>query len=187
MSDYGRDLIVKMSMTLTRRELEFGMQNFHAMVGEPVVLMVDKTLGQWNMMTRRLGQDLDMERFVLVANTSDGHTPPRDANGDTTGAHIRRPRNQFIIFRQEQSAKIRAENPGMTAGAISQIAAKMWRAAEPAVKAHYKQMATIEDANHKNMHPSYRYKARRPHRAMNKRHVAANPMLAAERLIASGH
>ncbi len=32
--------------------------------------------------------------------------------------HIRRPRNQFIIYRQWMSAKIHASNPGITAGCI---------------------------------------------------------------------
>jgi hypothetical protein len=35
-----------------------------------------------------------------------------------TKAHIRRPRNQFIIYRQWMSAKIHASKPGLTAGCI---------------------------------------------------------------------
>jgi hypothetical protein len=35
-----------------------------------------------------------------------------------TKAHIRRPRNQFIIYRQWMSAKIHASNPGLTAACI---------------------------------------------------------------------
>jgi hypothetical protein len=35
-----------------------------------------------------------------------------------TKAHIRRPRNQFIIYRQWMSAKIHASNPGVTAACI---------------------------------------------------------------------
>lgn len=35
-----------------------------------------------------------------------------------TKMHIRRPRNQFIIYRQWMSGRIHAENPGMTAGCI---------------------------------------------------------------------
>lgn len=35
-----------------------------------------------------------------------------------TKIHIRRPRNQFIIYRQWMSAKIHADNPGVTAACI---------------------------------------------------------------------
>jgi hypothetical protein len=38
--------------------------------------------------------------------------------GKATKIHIRRPRNQFIIYRQWMSAKIHANNPGITAGCI---------------------------------------------------------------------
>jgi hypothetical protein len=39
-----------------------------------------------------------------------------------TKVHIRRPRNQFIIYRQWMSGRIHAENPGMTAAWICKFA-----------------------------------------------------------------
>ncbi|KAK3904983.1 high mobility group box-domain-containing protein [Staphylotrichum tortipilum] len=78
--------------------------------------------------------------------------------------HIRRPRNQFIIYRQWMSAKIHANNPGVTAGCISQIVAQMWRAETPEVKARFKALADEEDRVHKLKYPGYRYEAARPER-----------------------
>lgn len=51
--------------------------------------------------------------------------PPVAANpvkhGNITKIRIRRPRNQFIIYRQWMSGKIHAENPGMTAACICEF------------------------------------------------------------------
>ncbi|KAK4674441.1 Sporulation minus regulator 2 [Podospora pseudopauciseta] len=79
----------------------------------------------------------------------------------TTKDHIRRPRNQFIIYRQWMSARLHEDNPGLTAGAISSIVAKAWKGETPQVKAHFKALAVEEDRKHKLAYPGYRYQARR--------------------------
>ncbi|KAK0663966.1 sporulation minus regulator 2 [Cercophora samala] len=79
----------------------------------------------------------------------------------TTKEHIRRPRNQFIIYRQWMSARLHEENPGLTAGAISSIVSKTWKTEAPDVKAHFKALAVEEDRKHKLNYPGYRYQARR--------------------------
>ncbi|KAK0723743.1 high mobility group box-domain-containing protein [Apiosordaria backusii] len=79
----------------------------------------------------------------------------------TTKERIRRPRNQFIIYRQQMSQQLHDENPGLTAAAISSIVSKTWKAESPQVKAHFKALADEEDRMHKLNHPGYRYQARR--------------------------
>ncbi|KAK4170739.1 sporulation minus regulator 2, partial [Triangularia setosa] len=79
----------------------------------------------------------------------------------TTKEHIRRPRNQFIIYRQWMSAQLHEQNPGLTAGSISTIVSNAWKAEKPNVKAHFKALADEEDRIHKLNHPGYRYQARR--------------------------
>jgi hypothetical protein len=46
---------------------------------------------------------------------------PQIRKNRVTKAHIRRPRNQFIIYRQWMSHKLHAKNPGLTAGEICKI------------------------------------------------------------------
>ncbi|KAK3298192.1 high mobility group box-domain-containing protein [Chaetomium fimeti] len=101
---------------------------------------------------------------------------------------IRRPRNQFIIYRQWMSAKIHACNPGVTAACISQIVARTWQAEKPEVKARFKALADEEDRIHKEMYPGYRYVAgrRNPQLPLSKRNLTRDPMAVAERLIAAG-
>ncbi|KAK4200257.1 sporulation minus regulator 2 [Triangularia verruculosa] len=75
--------------------------------------------------------------------------------------HIRRPRNQFIIYRQYMSKQLHQETPGLTAGTISSIVSKAWKSETPQVRAHFKALAEEEDRLHKLNHPGYRYSARR--------------------------
>ncbi|KAK4154863.1 mat A-3 [Chaetomidium leptoderma] len=102
--------------------------------------------------------------------------------------HIRRPRNQFIIYRQWMSARIHSRNPGVTAACISQIVAQMWRDEKPEIKARFKDLADEGTRMHKAKYPGYRYVAgrRNPQLPLSKRNLPLNPMLVDERLIAAG-
>ncbi|KAL2269416.1 hypothetical protein VTJ83DRAFT_1600 [Remersonia thermophila] len=103
--------------------------------------------------------------------------------------HIRRPRNQFIIYRQWMSRKIHATSPGLTAGAISKIVAKMWQAEKPETKYHFKYLADVEEALHREKYPGYRYVAgiRDPQLPPSKQNLDHDPMTIAERLIEAGY
>nr|ALD16240.1 mat A-3 [Thermothelomyces heterothallicus] len=115
-------------------------------------------------------------------------TPEAVNHPKVTKLRIRRPRNQFIIYRQWMSARIHASNPGLTAACISQIVAKTWRAEKPEIKAHFKALADEEDRIHKEKYPGYRYVAarRNPQLPLSKRNLPYDPMTVDERLIAAG-
>ena len=99
--------------------------------------------------------------------------------------------------------KLRAENPGLTAGSIcecilfyliiymrlltvvAQIVASMWRTEKGTVKAHFHGLAKKEEERHKLMYPDYRYEARRPSGAVPRR-SGFNFMHPAQRLIFTG-
>ncbi|KAK4139333.1 high mobility group box-domain-containing protein [Dichotomopilus funicola] len=142
---------------------------------------------------------LDPSKFKVVKSTE--HLPSNTAlkvqvpmeqqvvtQNKVTKMRIRRPRNQFIIYRQHMSAKIHASNPGVTAGCISQIVAQTWAAEKPSVKAYYKALADEEDRLHKAAYPGYRYIAgnRNTRAASSRRPEAHDPIRVDEKLIAAG-
>ncbi|KAL2150016.1 hypothetical protein VTH82DRAFT_7692 [Thermothelomyces myriococcoides] len=135
---------------------------------------------------------LDKNVYDIVKSTemNDGPvlqpavTPEAVNHPKVTKLRIRRPRNQFIIYRQWMSARIHASNPGLTAACIS----KTWRLEKPEVKAHFKALADEEDRIHKEKYPGYRYVAarRNPQLPLSKRNLSHDPMTVDERLIAAG-
>ncbi|KAK4125087.1 hypothetical protein N657DRAFT_655203 [Parathielavia appendiculata] len=136
---------------------------------------------------------LDKESFKIIETTAEPVAQPPMVSSPlhhqkVTKVHIRRPRNQFIIYRQWMSAKIHANNPGVTAARISQIVGQMWRDAKPEIKVRFKALADEEDRMHKAKYPGYRYVAgrRNPQLPLSKRHLTQNPMTIDERLIAAG-
>ncbi|KAK4102748.1 hypothetical protein N658DRAFT_322164 [Parathielavia hyrcaniae] len=136
---------------------------------------------------------LDKGSFEIIRTTAEPVAQPPIVSQPihhqkATKIHIRRPRNQFIIYRQWMSAKIHANNPGVTAACISQIVAQMWRDEKPEVKSRFKALADEEDRLHKAKYPGYRYVAgrRNPQLPLSKRHLTQNPMTVDERLIAAG-
>ncbi|KAL1840345.1 hypothetical protein VTJ49DRAFT_559 [Mycothermus thermophilus] len=122
-------------------------------------------------------------------NVEEPVTMPPVRQNRVSKVHIRRPRNQFIIYRQWMSRKIHATSPGLTAGAISKIVAKMWQAEKPETKHHFKCLADVEEALHREKYPGYRYVAgvRDPQLPASKRNLAHDPMTIAERLIEAGY
>ncbi|KAK4223217.1 high mobility group box-domain-containing protein [Podospora fimiseda] len=83
--------------------------------------------------------------------------PMIESKNIVKNGRIPRPRNQFILYRQWMSTRLQAENPGLTAGSISQVVSQMWHAEKPKVKAHFKALAGREDRIHKARFPGYRY------------------------------
>ncbi|KAK4233447.1 high mobility group box-domain-containing protein [Achaetomium macrosporum] len=138
-------------------------------------------------------ETLDKNVFTVLKTNVDPieepavNAEPVHASG-VTKIHIRRPRNQFIIYRQWMSAKVHAMSPSMTAGSISQIVAQMWRNEKPEVRAHFRALAIEEDRLHKLRYPGYRYAAgnRNPTLPAARR-GPADPMTVGERLIAAGY
>ncbi|KAK3311453.1 high mobility group box-domain-containing protein [Chaetomium strumarium] len=110
---------------------------------------------------------------------------PVNASG-VTKIHIRRPRNQFIIYRQWMSAKLHARDPSIPAAIISQIVAQMWRTEKPQIRAHFRALAIEEDRLHKARYPGYRYQGGTRH-TTPARQGEDDPMTIGQRLIAAGH
>ncbi|KAK3996942.1 high mobility group box-domain-containing protein [Cladorrhinum sp. PSN332] len=121
-----------------------------------------------------LAMSLDTDIFVVLSTTYQNivalpaatktiHAIPMvSSQRIAKNGRIPRPRNQFIIYRQWMSTRLQAENPGLTAGSISQVVSQMWHAEKPSVKAHFKALADHEDRVHKVRFPGYRYEAGQP-------------------------
>ncbi|KAK1758390.1 hypothetical protein QBC47DRAFT_458527 [Echria macrotheca] len=127
----------------------------------------------------------DKTQFELISmmETQDMTQPAQPA------ARIPRPRNQFMLYRQWISDKLRAENDGMTAGTISQVVANMWRSEKRHVKDHFKRLSIEEERRHAAKYPGYRYdggKDKVPHYPYHLQDVQHDPMTTASRLINAG-
>ncbi|KAJ3988076.1 hypothetical protein F5890DRAFT_1550874 [Lentinula detonsa] len=77
----------------------------------------------------------------------------------TTPQRIPRPRNAFIIFRNDL-VLTRANEGKQTQSSISKEASRLWKAASPAVKQEYQLRAEQEKKEHAEKYPGYVYKPR---------------------------
>lgn len=80
----------------------------------------------------------------------------------TQNTHIPRPRNSWIIYRQDRTKDLRAQDPSLTASEISRIVSNLWRDELPQVRTYYQRLAADEAQAHRDRYPNYRYRARRP-------------------------
>ncbi|KAH6641116.1 high mobility group box-domain-containing protein [Chaetomium tenue] len=167
--------------------------------GKHAVIVRPKNSTQYWITSAPYAEALDKTAYQVIKSTEISISEPGPIVQLLTGhqgvkhqkiskLRIRRPRNQFIIYRQWMSAKIHACNPGVTAACISQVVAQIWQAEKPEIKAHFKILADEEDRVHKEMYPGYRYVAgrRNPQLPLSKRNLTRDPMTVAERLIAAG-
>ncbi|KAI0072644.1 hypothetical protein K474DRAFT_1604724, partial [Panus rudis PR-1116 ss-1] len=67
-------------------------------------------------------------------------------------AHIRRPRNCFIIYLADKRKELQGNQKDVT-----QTVGAMWAKEEPEVRQHYARLADMERAEHKRKYPDYRY------------------------------
>ncbi|KAI0393363.1 hypothetical protein F5Y17DRAFT_458936 [Xylariaceae sp. FL0594] len=92
-----------------------------------------------------------------------------DNDVDADGNHIKRPRNSWVIFRQEMQVEVRkqiwVENNGKwpkdSNGVVSTRVSEMWKVVSPEVKAIYEAKAEAEKKAFYEKYPDYRYQPRR--------------------------
>ncbi|KAK6000190.1 hypothetical protein QM012_003822 [Aureobasidium pullulans] len=74
---------------------------------------------------------------------------------------VPRPRNAFILYRQNRQAAVVAQNPGLANPDISKIIGEQWRNEPEAEKNRWKAYAEEEKLQHQQRYPSYRYQPKR--------------------------
>lgn len=77
---------------------------------------------------------------------------------------VPRPRNVFMLYRQNYQSDVVARNPGIANPDISKIIGRMWRELNDTDKAYWKQRAEEEKIRHRQQYPDYRYQPRRARR-----------------------
>ncbi|KAM5347070.1 hypothetical protein ACJ41O_010075 [Fusarium nematophilum] len=75
---------------------------------------------------------------------------------------IPRPPNAYILYRKERHTMVKQRNPGITNNEISQVLGRCWNMESREVRAKYKDMAEQIKKAHREKHPDYQYKPRRP-------------------------
>jgi transcription factor SOX7/8/10/18 (SOX group E/F) len=98
-------------------------------------------------------------------------TPPTDSSvqneQDADSDNSRRPPNAFILYSQAMRTSVRQENPSLSNTEVSRLLGKMWKDVPAEAKLHYKQQATVAQAEFKRVHPDYTYRKARRKRALN--------------------
>ncbi|THW72709.1 hypothetical protein D6C84_08435 [Aureobasidium pullulans] len=74
---------------------------------------------------------------------------------------VPRPRNAFILYRQNRQAAVVAQNPGLANPEISKIIGEQWRNEPEGEKNRWKAYAEEEKLQHQQRYPSYRYQPKR--------------------------
>ncbi|RFU34439.1 hypothetical protein B7463_g1889, partial [Scytalidium lignicola] len=82
--------------------------------------------------------------------------------GVVSKTKIPKPRNMWIIYRQDKHISVQSQNPGMHASKLSSIISQMWQAESADVKECYKRLAEEEKARHRQQYPAYKCSPRKP-------------------------
>ncbi|PKY13445.1 hypothetical protein RhiirB3_307076, partial [Rhizophagus irregularis] len=70
---------------------------------------------------------------------------------------IPRPKNSFIIFRNDYSARIKAQCSNMTVSKISGIVSQAWKNQPTSVLQFFEILSMVSYQRHKIMYPDYKY------------------------------
>lgn len=70
---------------------------------------------------------------------------------------IPRPKNSFIIFRNDYSARIKVQYSNMTVGKISGIVSQAWKIQPTSVLQFFEILSMVSYQRHKAMYPDYKY------------------------------
>lgn len=100
------------------------------------------------------------------------------------GSHIPRPRNAFILFRQQYHQRVLDEGDMIkTNPDVSRELGRRWRDLSPKEKEHWNKLAEEEKKRHAEKYPGYRYVPRRfgkkgscPHCKAKSRRTTTNAM-----------
>ncbi|ORX99708.1 high mobility group box, partial [Basidiobolus meristosporus CBS 931.73] len=72
-----------------------------------------------------------------------------------------RPRNSFMIYRQNRRTEVVAMRPGINDSQVSVILGEMWRKEKEEVKMLYRDLANEEKRIHSLKYPNYKYQPKR--------------------------
>ncbi|KAJ9061767.1 hypothetical protein DSO57_1015141 [Entomophthora muscae] len=75
---------------------------------------------------------------------------------------IPRPKNSFMVYRQEKQEEIISKNGRINNTLISEIAGYMWRTEDEEVKKAYRDKAEIGKREHRLLYPDYKYTPKKP-------------------------
>ena len=75
---------------------------------------------------------------------------------------IPRPRNCFIIYRQDKAELIREQLPGIKNCDISKIVSQFWKNEVVEIKKKYIELAKKEKLEHQKKYPEYKFSPQRP-------------------------
>ncbi|KAK1768930.1 high mobility group box domain-containing protein [Phialemonium atrogriseum] len=180
--------------TMTQDGMAKSLMNLECIMREDVAIVFDNELHLYRLSTLKSAMTLAGERYNLLCRTTyevnhgdidlanvstngckDGNVGRATSQDTTTDVgsekecqpRIPRPRNQWIIYRQNRSRQLHEEDPTLTAGQISTIVSTMWRRESREVKDYFKNLAEEEDRQHKAKYPQYKYQARKS--GINKR------------------
>nr|BAE93600.1 MAT1-1-3 [Tolypocladium inflatum] len=84
-------------------------------------------------------------------------TQATPAASDNSRAHIPRPRNCWILYRQHKSEEYKEKFDNISASELSSAISRDWKAEPDSEKEIWRQKAQEEDRLHKEKYPGYKY------------------------------
>ncbi|KAF2735122.1 mating type protein 2, partial [Polyplosphaeria fusca] len=71
-----------------------------------------------------------------------------------------RPMNCWMLFRDNEHKRLKAENPNLTVHEISTMCSESWRALKPEDKEFWRAQAQMAKEEHQRQFPDYKYSPR---------------------------
>ncbi|KJZ79324.1 hypothetical protein HIM_01475 [Hirsutella minnesotensis 3608] len=161
------DVHIFLPKSLDLKLVELIAQNFSRRVQQPVKVFLDDRRNNYRLCPFEIGVEANISTYgsfcfecdSSIPNeaqiTSQTNLPPRSMT------HIPRPRNSWILFRQQVAKRLRLQHPGITASELSTMISRMWKQLPKAEKAVWQQKAKEEDRLHKEKYPGYKYTTKR--------------------------
>ncbi|PHH90959.1 hypothetical protein CDD83_2087 [Cordyceps sp. RAO-2017] len=138
-------------------------QNFSRRVQQPVKVFHDEWRQKYRLCPLPSGVKADILTYGTfyyecdLSEPKPAASPSKDETSGGKTAHIPRPRNSWILYRQYKAAQIQQQYPGITASELSTMISRSWKAASKEQKKFWQQKAREEDRLHKEKYPDYKY------------------------------
>ncbi|KAG9254152.1 mating type protein [Emericellopsis atlantica] len=147
--------------------------NFSRNVQQQVTVYHDHPRRKFRMCPKPSHRSLNMDSFGVAVHSCDEFDPlqylnldahdieqvetenPVAAASEIVKPRIPRPPNSWILFRQAKAKELSVQMPGVTAGELSTMIAKIWREMPAEEKECWQNKAREADQMHKQLYPNY--------------------------------
>nr|AST15017.1 mat1-1-3 [Trichoderma spinulosum]AST15026.1 mat1-1-3 [Trichoderma spinulosum] len=139
-------------------------ENFSRKVQQPVRVFHDEVLQKFRLCPIPEGSTVNTSSYGVFYFLCDKTEPRSEISGndECETNRISRPRNSWILYRQFFAGEFARCYPGITASELSTLISTKWKSELPHEKKFWHDLAEQEKLNHRQRHPDYKYRIRKP-------------------------